>query len=76
MTIQLMFFGQLAEITGTGTLELEAADTAALQQELHARFPRLATTPYRIAVDKKMITEPVSLHPKNVVALLPPFSGG
>lgn len=77
MAIKLMFFGPLAEITGTGHLELEAiADTDALQAVLHDRFPRLATMGYRIAVDKQLITGTRALHSAQVVALLPPFSGG
>ena len=77
MAIKLLFFGPLAEITGTPELQLEnIADTDALQEVIHSRYPRLKGMGYRVAVDKKLITGAHALQNENVVALLPPFSGG
>jgi sulfur-carrier protein len=67
----------LIDIMGRPTLELEdVVDTQSLQQKIQACFPALAATTYRIAVDKKVVTQNVALQNDSTVALLPPFSGG
>lgn len=77
MAIKVMFFGQLVDITGKHNLEVNGvADTLALQQHMQAAFPALGHITYRIAVDKKIVTENTPLRPETTVALLPPFSGG
>jgi molybdopterin converting factor small subunit len=75
--IHVMLFGQLADLAGTGSLEVDdVADTAALQQQLHRRIPALAGATYRIAVNKTVVTQNTHLTGDVTVALLPPFSGG
>ena len=77
MKIRIMVFGQITDITGRDTLELEGVtDTDQLVTLMHQRFPLLAKLQYRIAVDKDFIIKNTSLDDKSVVALLPPFSGG
>lgn len=77
MAIQVIFFGQLADLTGKTRMELEEInDTLALQTKLHSCFPALGGSTYRIAVDKKLVTGNTALSPTSTVALLPPFSGG
>lgn len=77
MKINVMLFGQIAEITGSSTIVLnDIADTNKLIQKLHSLYPALANTKYVIAVDRQMINENILLHNNNAVALLPPFSGG
>ena len=77
MSIKVILFGQIAEITDSHSLELEGiTDTDELKQHLQAQYPALANTKYVVAVDKKMITENTSLSSHHTVALLPPFSGG
>ena len=77
MSIQVMLFGQLTDLTGTRSLKIaEVKDTEGLQQKLHALYPALAAASYRIAVDKKMINGNTALPKGTSVALLPPFSGG
>ncbi len=77
MAIKVMLFGQLADIAGSNTLELEnVGDTNTLQQKIQVCFPSLSQSKYRVAVDKKIITENTLLHNETTVALLPPFSGG
>ena len=77
MAIKVILFGQLADVTGKSTLELEGVnDTQALQKKMNTDFPALAGTTYRIAVDKKMVTGNTALPNEATVALLPPFSGG
>jgi molybdopterin synthase sulfur carrier subunit len=77
MAIKVIFFGQLKELTNGNELEIDdVKDTNELQQSLYLRYPALASLKYRIAVDKEMISDAVTLQPGTTVALLPPFSGG
>lgn len=77
MSVHVLFFGQLAEIAGTGDLDIgEVTDTDTLVRQLNDRFPGLAGSKYLLAVDTKMITEKTVLGAGSTVALLPPFSGG
>ncbi len=74
--MQILLFGQLADIVG-GSLSLDGInDTDALKKVLHKEHPALANLKYVIAVDKKIVTSNQQLNENNVVALLPPFSGG
>lgn len=77
MKINVIIFGQIADITGTSTLTLEnIRDTAQLVDLLSANYPSLASAKYAIALDKKIVKENTALNDNNTIALLPPFSGG
>ncbi len=75
--IKLKFFGQLVEITGVTDLHIPfIADTTALIQSINKTFPELKQSPYRLAVNMKVIQGNVQLQPGSEVAFLPPFAGG
>jgi molybdopterin converting factor small subunit len=77
MQVQIMFFGQLADIAGTSELILhDIPDTDTLQDTLHQLYPTLANTKYAIAMNKKSIQGNAILSGDTNIALLPPFSGG
>lgn len=77
MQVQVLFFGSLTDVTQVSSITVnDAADTAALQQELVRIYPALAVAKYLLAVNKKMVKETMALQNKDVVALMPPFSGG
>lgn len=77
MEINLLSFGQVADITGNGTLKIpDVKNTNELNQFLLKAWPQLQSTKYSIAVNKKIILENTVLHDDDTVALLPPFSGG
>lgn len=77
MEITVLIFGQLAELVGTHELKLNGYDTTnELESDLHQRYPRLSESKYRLAVNKKLVSTTASLAAGDVVALLPPFSGG
>ncbi len=77
MQVQVIIFGQLAEITGSsGILLQDISDTDSLILELQKMYPALAGSKYAIALDKKVINRNTILADNNIVALLPPFSGG
>ena len=74
--MQILLFGQLADIAVSPVSLDGIIDTDSLISELHKKHPALASSKYVIAVDKKIITSNQQLSEKSVVALLPPFSGG
>lgn len=77
MDIQVIVFGQLTDITGSGLIGVKMVrDTNCLLQSLKEKYPKLADTKFAIAVDKKVITENTILNQASTVVLMPPFSGG
>ncbi|WP_304201334.1 MoaD/ThiS family protein [Flavobacterium alvei] len=77
MEINLLAFGQIAEITGKSAWKISGIkDTNALIQDLEKQFPHLVKTNYSIAVNKKVIQENTAINENDTIALLPPFSGG
>lgn len=77
MKATILFFGQLTDVTGTGTLQVnDITDTASLTHHLHHVYPGLDSRKYVIAVNNDLIQENTILNDNATVALLPPFSGG
>ena len=77
MQIKVLVFAQILDITGKRELVLDNIRTTdELNGQLHILYPTLSKLPYRIAVDKEIITKNTSLDDHSIVALLPPFSGG
>ena len=76
MSLKIILFGKLADITGNSLTINNVADTDSLVNELRKNYPALAGMKYIIAVDKQVIIENTILNNNSVVALLPPFSGG
>ncbi len=75
--IDIMLFGQLAQLAGRDRLMLSGiSDTAQLREEVNTLFPALRQIDYAIAVEKKIVHENAVLQSGYAVALLPPFSGG
>ncbi|MBS1950062.1 MAG: hypothetical protein OJF59_002289 [Cytophagales bacterium] len=77
MEINVLAFGQVADITGKTSWKVPLVKTTnELNQQLIKSYPQLQSTTYLIAVNKKIIQESVELNTDDTVALLPPFSGG
>lgn len=76
MSLKIILFGHLADIAGNIISVENASDTDSLVKALHNKYPALADKKYVIAVDKQVVNENTVLKNDNVVALLPPFSGG
>lgn len=75
--IDILAFGQLTDITGRNTWQMEDVyDTDKLKAELVEKYPKLAQSKFLLAVNMEVIRGNVKLNPGDVVALLPPFSGG
>jgi molybdopterin converting factor small subunit len=76
MQVNIIIFGQLCEMLGENLILNNIADTNSLTKTLNERYPQLADVKYLMAVNKKVVTENISLTNNSTVALLPPFSGG
>ena len=77
MEIQILAFGQAQEITGKSSWsEASAYDTDNLRIQLNQNFPELTKINFALAVNKSIIHQNIVLSDGDVVAILPPFSGG
>ena len=76
MPISILIFGQLTDIAGTSLSLKDIPDTDSLVKKLNELYPELSEKKYVIAVDKQVVTTNTILNDNNMVALLPPFSGG
>ena len=75
--MEILLFGQLADIAGTAKVNTDAvADTDALKAVLEERFPGLMQVKYLLAVDKNVVQSKTVLKGNEIIALMPPFSGG
>lgn len=71
----MIAFGNLSEIIGKETVA-DAKDTDALLTALKSQFPLLADRKILVAVNERVVKENLSLQSNDVVALMPPYSGG
>ena len=77
MALEVLYFGSLVDITGLSKQEFKSiADTDLLVQQLQTDYPALRTTKFFIAVNQQMIQSNKALNHGDIVALMPPFSGG
>ena len=74
-TIKIISFGRLKEILGSD-FEWEAENSDELLNQLNEKFPLLKDLKLRIAVNQTIISENTELKNNDVVALMPPYSGG
>lgn len=73
--VKIISFGRLKEILGPD-FEAEAENTGEFLSQLTEKFPQLKELKLRIAVNQKIISENTALQNNDVVALMPPYSGG
>ena len=78
--IQVKFFASCRELTGVNAVKVsaEVKDTSELIALLLEMYPDLKSgiDEVSLAVNKKYIEGPTTLHDNDEVALLPPMSGG
>lgn len=77
MKINLIVFGQIADIAGKVSWEIyDVKNTDELIEKLGHDFPTLQEIKYALAVNKEIIQKNTILNDEDTVAILPPFSGG
>jgi sulfur-carrier protein len=77
MEIKVLFFGVLAEVTGTSCKHYPVVGNIRdLRQRISDDFPEIVDYNYRIAINNEIIVGEPSLRSGDEVAFLPPFAGG
>ncbi|MES2005234.1 MAG: MoaD/ThiS family protein [Bacteroidota bacterium] len=75
--ITVLFFGSLTDVTTVHELQVDAiSDTEQLISFLNGKYPALQTAKYFISVNQQMVQEKITIQRDDIVALMPPFSGG
>jgi sulfur-carrier protein len=77
MEIFVLFFGVLAEVTGTNRKQYsDIKSFSDLNTKIRDDFPEIVHYNFRIAVNNKIVNEDPLLRQDDEVAYLPPFAGG
>lgn len=80
MKIKILFFGIAKDITGVNSIEIEVKEVfnsnelINLLKEKYSKFNRI--NDFSLAVNEAYINEVYSLKNNDVVAIIPPVSGG
>lgn len=77
MEVKVLFFGVLAEITGTNTKnyrEVKSIDD--LRLRIQDDFPEIVHYNYRISLNNEFINNDPTLNDGDEIAFMPPFAGG
>jgi len=77
MQVKVLFFGVLAEVTGTGSkLYNDVRSLGELKKNINADFPEVENYNFRISVNNEIINDHPELKDNDEVAFMPPFAGG
>jgi len=77
MEVKVLFFGVLAEITGTSFKHYrEVKSIGDLRLRIQDDFPEIVHYNYRISLNNEIINYDPILKNGDEVALMPPFAGG
>lgn len=80
MKIQVLLFGISTDLLNTSSLELvvlENSSIATFKKEIIAKYPQLENiNSYAIAVNEEYASDKTVLNKNDVVAIIPPVSGG
>lgn len=76
--IKLLFFAELEEIVGSRELTIDQSEmsVSAVKEYLKAKFPSLAVDRAMVAVNEEYAEDNDSVKTGDVVAFIPPVSGG
>ncbi len=76
--IKVLFFAELEEIVGTRELTIEQEEMTALEMKeyLKEQYPTLPVDRAMMAVNEEYVEESDVIKANDVVAFIPPVSGG
>lgn len=75
--MEVLFFGQVTDITKTSSLLMETCeDLNGLKSLLYKQFPNLENAKLLIAVNNKIVHENISLNENSKISFMSPYSGG
>jgi molybdopterin synthase sulfur carrier subunit len=79
MSIHVMYFGMLSEITGQASEQWvveENLTVGKFRQKVEDKYPLLRDKKFKIAVNKQIADDFITVPHQAELALLPPFAGG
>ncbi len=77
MEIKVLFFGEATDRVGCSALVVkDILTTNALKSFLLKTYPHLMGLKFGLALNKRLVLEDLQLKDQDVIAILPPFSGG
>jgi molybdopterin synthase sulfur carrier subunit len=77
MQVKVLFFGVLAEVTGTSCKHFSDVRTVGdLKFRIEDEFPEIVHYNFRISLNNVLIDNDPELNDNDEVALMPPFAGG
>jgi len=77
MQVKVLFFGVLAEVTGTSCKHYtEVKSISDLKMRIQDDFSEVVHYNFRIALNNEIINSDSQLKNGDEVALMPPFAGG
>lgn len=80
MKIQILLFGITTDLLGTSSIELELSENstvAHLKSALTTQYPAFQKiAAYAVAVNETYAKDNITLKPNDIVAIIPPVSGG
>ncbi|MCE5346001.1 MAG: MoaD/ThiS family protein [Bacteroidales bacterium] len=77
MTIKVLFFGILAEVTGNCCKHYpDVSSIGDLKLRIQDDFPEIIHYNFRISLNNEIINNNPSLNDGDEVAFMPPFAGG
>ena len=77
MEIKVLFFGVLAEVSGTSFKHYQDVRSIGdLKLRIRDDFPEIVHYVFRISLNNELTDNDLVLKEGDVVALLPPFAGG
>ena len=77
MEVKVLFFGVLAEVSGTSIKHYNDVKTINdLKLKIQDDFPEIVHYNFRISVNSEMTDKDLILNKEDEIALMPPFVGG
>ncbi len=75
--MDILFFGQLTDLVGAGTIQIENPGTVdQLKKLLFEKYPAMTNTSFTIAINNKLAVADEEITDGATIACMPPFSGG
>ncbi len=77
MSIEIIFFGQLTDITACTSIEMEnPGSVSQIKKAMFQQFPALIHSKFTIALNNKIVQDEEIILDNSKIAFMPPFSGG
>jgi len=80
MILKILFFGISTDLVGSNSLDFETQENISVQEfknSLQKQYPQLSQiNSYAIAVNESYATDDTLLKENDMVAIIPPVSGG